>query len=435
MIPSTPLHTVLRTRDATSACFGILKAPMNGRGWKWHRDVAQNAASFLVREGNDTPQECARWTPVLTALFDGEASESQAREARRHLLSCERCAQTWLGWNQTRALLLDQMAPAPPQKLLYRIRVACRLANQRQTPDLHAQILARTSRAAQSKPAPHLRLLLPQLSPSLWSATALAALVLFLARDSFLPIQPGAPAFDSTPTFESAPQQEARHASQHEAPLPILASDPALSKPKSATKSAIAYSVVVAKRRESASSGAARTLALAEREPLGSSAPLAPLPVLASLPQQPSAPLPVLASLPLEAENVAVVEPLSPAKSRRARPSVRTRRITARKMSSRLRASHLVASRPIVLALAPVPATVESDLTDSLSVAAPLPSERRSHLLLAAVPRERAPLRISAPRVRPVTFSRDDAPDDAGLEDLDSTVEEYRSALASESSD
>ena len=418
-----PLHTVLRRHDATSACFGILKAPMNGRGWKWRRDVAQNAAPFLARVEDDTAGECARWTPLLTALFDGEANDVQAKDARRHLLSCERCAQTWLGWNQTRALLLDQSVPAPPQKLLWRIRVACRLANATRTPDLHAQILARTSRAAQTKPAAHVRLRAPRLSASLWSATALGALIVLLARDSFSPVQPSTAAFDSASTFEPAPQRPARHSSQNEAPLPILSFDPALSKPKPATKNVATSSIVVAKR-EAASTEAARTLLLAqrERESLGSSAP--------------SAPLAVLTSLAPEAEAVPVSEsPVASTKRLfRARPSFRVRRMAARKMSSHFRASHPVALRPLVLASAPAPA-VESDLTPLATADAPLRSERRGHLLLAAAPRERAPLRISAPRVRPVTFSSDAAPDDAGLDDLDSTVEEYRSALASDSSD
>jgi hypothetical protein len=81
-----------------------------------------------TERNNETPS-CASVAPLLTALFDGEADAQTAQSARAHLLSCERCARAWLDWNQYRSILLNESVPAPPPTLLWRVLLACRLAN------------------------------------------------------------------------------------------------------------------------------------------------------------------------------------------------------------------------------------------------------------------------------------------------------------------
>jgi hypothetical protein len=392
---------------------------MNGRGWQfWQWDAAKkSAASSRATLNEALPDECARWSPFLTALFDGEASEAEIRQARRHLLSCERCAQTWLGWNQTRALLLDQNVPRVPRGLVGRIRLVCGLAGQTASPDLHAQILARTSRS--SKPRwhsawPPLRPLAP-----VWGATALGAFVLLLARDSFSPVQPPAPLSDtslasrpvSEPSAPVAPRQDAP-------PLPILPWQPDTARnlaPASAAPIQIAAS----------DSDAARMLALAkrERQSLGSS----------SFRDVSPAPLPALAPLAPEVVPVSlqVAAPLET--TRRVRRHI----VALRHQGGRERlpalapAPLLLASRPVVFASAPVTTPAATDLNPpSVPATAPSWNERRGRFLLAAMPLERAPLRISAPRARPVTVGQAPLADEAGLDDLDSTVQQYRATLS-----
>mgnify|MGYP002778753416 CR=1 FL=1 len=71
---------------------------------------------------------CRRAAPLLMELFDGEADEISAARARAHLLSCEKCAKAWLEWNQTQTVLRSQPVPAPPPTLLWRIVLATRFA-------------------------------------------------------------------------------------------------------------------------------------------------------------------------------------------------------------------------------------------------------------------------------------------------------------------
>ncbi|PQV63653.1 Putative zinc-finger [Abditibacterium utsteinense] len=147
--------------------------------------------------------DCNALAPLVMALFDGETNELETRRARAHLLVCPTCAKRWLDWNHSRDLLRVPFAPPPPM-LLWRVLMACRLAEfSRHAPvrnsrfslrqklpqtqsdapiGLSAQILARTSR-----PAPPLLRRNPSIfsllkMPSL-AAPALAILLMTLQHD------------------------------------------------------------------------------------------------------------------------------------------------------------------------------------------------------------------------------------------------------------
>lgn len=420
----------------------LLKGPMNGRGWKfWRHDPALGAAPIRATpdEGardEGLPDECARCTPLLTALFDGEASEAEIQQARRHLLGCQRCAQTWLGWNQTRVLLLDQSVPPAPPTLVGRIRLACGLTGKTRTPDLHDQILARTSRqglprSPKSKP----RLAWPAFSvpAPVWGATALGALVLLLAHDS-LSTRALAPDASPSPLTQEAPSVRAvfgpiarQNTARREEELAVLPMEsPARTSP--ATTVAFARAQSAASPLTSTApddSNAARTLSEVKRERESLSSPALQ-----------SAPLPVLASLRFEDRPSLRVSQAHSAKRRsRARLIVAVPR-EVRRMSSPAPAPRVLASRPLVLVSAPV--TVSADdaaLTAPAAVFAPMGSGHRGRFLLASAPLERASLRISAPRVRPITVGQDLVVEDSGLDDLDSTVQQYRATLSDDSSD
>lgn len=74
------------------------------------------------------PRDCAGFAPQLTALFDGEADETQAQQARAHLLVCPQCSTAWLNWTQYRATLQSEPVPAPPPTFLWRLLIAYRVA-------------------------------------------------------------------------------------------------------------------------------------------------------------------------------------------------------------------------------------------------------------------------------------------------------------------
>ncbi len=417
---------------------------MNGHGWKFWLYGSSLEASPIRASSNEgardesLPAECARCTLLLTALFDGEASETEVQQARRHLLGCGRCAQTWLGWNQTRVLLLDQSVPKAPPTLVGRIRLACGLIGKTTTPDLHGQILARTSRqglprSAKSKP----RLVWPALSlpAPVWGATALGALVLLLAHDS-LPTASLVP--DASPSFVAQDAPSARSASnsmtrngntaRRDEELAVLPSEA-----RAHTAPGTTVSLARAKRAASPAtfgspddSDAARTLSKAQRERESLSSPAL----------QP-APLPVLASLGFEDRPFSIwASKTSKAATRRSRAQLFAAPRGVQGLSSPAPALRVLASRPIVLASVPVASLAgEADLTPPAPVSAPLGSAHRGRFLLASAPLGRASLRISAPRVRPITVGQDPVSEDAGLEDLDSTVQEYRSSLSDDSSD
>lgn len=75
---------------------------------------------------NDFDRYCGNLASVLTAYFDGQATPAEARVAHAHLRECERCAELWLAWEQTRALLKDDVIVAPPG-LAQRILMVCRM--------------------------------------------------------------------------------------------------------------------------------------------------------------------------------------------------------------------------------------------------------------------------------------------------------------------
>ena len=85
---------------------------------------------FWTEEGYSDQPSCKDVAPFLTALFDGEVTEEDARQARAHLLACERCARIWLDWNQTRSLLRNESVVAPPPTLMWRVLMAVRLSSQ-----------------------------------------------------------------------------------------------------------------------------------------------------------------------------------------------------------------------------------------------------------------------------------------------------------------
>jgi len=412
---------------------------MTGRGWKnWNRDGANgNAPSSFVYPPawNDLPPDCARHAPLLTALFDGEASDEQKQSARYHLLSCERCARTWLAWHQTRALLGEQSVPAAPQELTEQLRAAIALSQA--TPDLHAPILARTSRpnrvakreGAPLQPFPHLwSARISTSSATLWSGAALCAFVLLLARDSFLPTpSPTTPRGVMTIAAPSV-KPEARSVSREITPeprvLPFQTSASLAPLPMQSPAQAPARVALSASASE-------QTLRLAQRERTRINT--APLREVASSSRDlaPLSPPIVLASYSPKIEVHAAKRENSRMKARlratfRREPmALATRLTTSRRV---LLASARLAEAPIVAA------KVAPDISPSSEISAPS-SARRGGFLLALAPIERAPLRISKPRVRPLTFRRDANPNDVGLEDLDSTVQAYRATLSEDSDD
>ena len=213
------------------------------------------------------PSDCAQIAPQLTALFDGEADEIQAQQARAHLLSCPACSRSWLDWTQHRAVLQSEPVPTPPPTLLWRVLIAYRVAAFAQParcgqrlplasatalreleaplpPRFSEHILARTTR----KPNVHVMLTpldgaLPSAKThwnarasrfrrvSAWAAPALALWILLLGRGDFTAILPrNAPATTSVPALtasdnanNSAPIAKTETTKSDEfAPVPIV---------------------------------------------------------------------------------------------------------------------------------------------------------------------------------------------------------------------
>ena len=67
-------------------------------GWtytKVNRCLTEGRRSFLERyAGIESGAECERWTPVLSAIVDGEATPAQLVELRPHLRNCPACRAT-----------------------------------------------------------------------------------------------------------------------------------------------------------------------------------------------------------------------------------------------------------------------------------------------------------------------------------------------------
>jgi hypothetical protein len=139
-------------------------------------------------------ERCDDVASLLTALFDGEATEEEARRARLHLLACQRCADVFANWNQTRQILRSEVVPAPPSTLMWRILAACRVAGYARKPEaapkpartadplspippslLKESILASTVGASRKQPeVPRWRR-----NPGAWTALAAPALAIW----------------------------------------------------------------------------------------------------------------------------------------------------------------------------------------------------------------------------------------------------------------
>ncbi|BCM90000.1 hypothetical protein IAD21_01851 [Abditibacteriota bacterium] len=410
---------------------------MMRRKWLfWLPEERENSSS--APHSHAETEACREWTPFLTALFDGEADEEGALRARRHLLVCERCARAWLDWNQTRSLLINHSAPPPPPSLLWRIRLACRLGHPAPSepamlpvPELSAQIFARTSRK-NNKPAFGFAsfLSMPRALRSnapFMGAVAMGAFVLFVARDSLVFSPPPAPLVANSPvTLRGVTRPQAQPRARVVSVTRADKGKVRLASPRASGESNIRSDAprtvpVVAPRQpdnSERSSLASLDRARHERESLASS------PVrLASFDS--SQPLPMLpAPRPIV---VATKEPTPKRQVVRAPRLARLPRIAPRP----------VASAPQV---AP-PVMLASFDTDIESAAVPEPTSapvtrrRGGRVLLASAPLPTAPLRISAPHALPITVSQPPASDDAGLDELDSTVLEYRSTFADDTSD
>lgn len=376
----------------------------------WKSEEHENLGSLASSRAEI--EACREWTPFLTALFDGEADEEGALQARRHLLVCERCARAWLDWNQTRNLLINHSAPPPPPNLLWRVRLACRLGHPKAaTPDLNTRILSRTSRQ-KAKPAfatpfafNTLRLNAPW-----FGAVAAGAFVLLLSRGTSLQAPPTDPGASSIEVREARSTADAmpRVRAKNEVELPVLASHV---EADSQAKTTPPQMVKVAIQARSLGDSSLASLARARRERES----LAPVSVrLASFSDD--APLPMLA----------------PSRStRREKTFARRLVFRVRSVHSPRRVARPVASFPrlaapsVVLASVPVAPAVSEPSSSSFERGG-----RSGRVLLASF---RAPLRISAPRALPITMEQTPAPDDSGLDELDSTVQEYRATLADDS--
>ena len=383
---------------------------MNGRKWMFWQRKEDNSSSHSRAE----IEACREWTPFLTALFDGEADEDGALQARRHLLVCERCARTWFDWNQTRNLLINHSAPPPPPSLLWRVRLACRLGHPEATatPDLSAQILSRTSRPT-PKPAfgSWLFSFVPRgfrFNSPVVGALALGAFVLLASRASFL-----------------EPQSRNVSSTQLSSPRATVSSNSRIASSGSNARDEVAVLAPRAKVVSARILPQPRVLSVAASKPKNGFAERSLLRARREREALEQAPVQLAAFD--SAEPLAMLAPPrvrraeSKKAPRRVATSTRAPRVSPRPMAS----SSRLAAPSVVLASAPV---------TSLPLSVPEPvmprAGRGPRVLLAS-----APLRVSTPRALPITMSQAPAPDDAGLDDLDSTVQEYRTALADDSFD
>jgi hypothetical protein len=81
-----------------------------------------------LTDGWGVAAACGRYSLLLTALFDGEASAAEEVAARAHLARCARCAAMWSSWSQTRGVWRATPPAQVPSGLLLRILMTCRLA-------------------------------------------------------------------------------------------------------------------------------------------------------------------------------------------------------------------------------------------------------------------------------------------------------------------
>ena len=86
------------------------------QGWtytKVNRCLTEGRRSFLERfAGIESGAECARWTPVLSAIADGEASAETLLEVRPHLRNCASCRAVLAGMRDGTAPVAALLPPA-----------------------------------------------------------------------------------------------------------------------------------------------------------------------------------------------------------------------------------------------------------------------------------------------------------------------------------
>ncbi|RYG69135.1 hypothetical protein EON80_10360 [bacterium] len=210
-----------------------------------------------LRDKNDS---CESLAPFVMALFDGEATEAEAKRARAHLLVCQTCAQRWLDWNRSRDLLRTVSVPAPPPTLLWRVLMACRVtgysdqnskakssSSQKSAakinapaysdgfgtppaPDaLRAQILAQTTRAAAytdtvSSKVTKSRRTYPALVRPSFAVPALAMWLMSFQRDTLFVAQTPEPEFYENSPYApyeqiETPRARTRNVSAHTTPV------------------------------------------------------------------------------------------------------------------------------------------------------------------------------------------------------------------------
>jgi RNA polymerase sigma factor (sigma-70 family) len=85
-------------------------------GWSYtkvNRCLTEGRRSFLARyAGIESGAECLRWTPVISAMVDGEATPEQIFELRPHLRNCPGCRATLKALHDSSAPL-SAVLPVP----------------------------------------------------------------------------------------------------------------------------------------------------------------------------------------------------------------------------------------------------------------------------------------------------------------------------------
>jgi RNA polymerase sigma factor (sigma-70 family) len=85
-------------------------------GWSYtkvNRCLTEGRRSFLERyAGIESGEECRRWTPVISAMVDGEATPEQILELRPHLRNCPGCRATLKALHDSSAPL-SAVLPVP----------------------------------------------------------------------------------------------------------------------------------------------------------------------------------------------------------------------------------------------------------------------------------------------------------------------------------
>lgn len=398
-------------------------------------------------------RSCVSVAPFLTALFDGEADEDAARAARAHLLSCERCARTWLSWNQHRAALRNDSVPAPPPNLLWRVLLACRLsASSRHTAhspsevaapaDLKARILSQTTQHNRVKNGNSSRIRFCWNWTPAFAAPALAAWLLLFNRDTLAP-----PTHVSTNT--SRPTSNAQ-------PIPARAHSRAFVDETTARIStqtsplASSTKAVPVLRETLIESSPAPFREKTSSEPADFAAPERPIPAPRAVVWEE----PALAPRPSNARFVS----LEQIPTRRRDTPVRLNPTAKRLNIARIERSNsriTSGAKPVLPAAprarlistetrAPQPSIRAASLSDSIEtprVRLATPRLRftlaQSRTLRARV--DEAALRVSQPRARGiqvVAFTRNDEEiDEEHIDDLRGVVDEFRAALSEDSLD